>query len=385
MFRRLLATALLTSAFTFVGCKREAGTSTPSDKILVGEYGSMSGSEATFGLSTHEGIMLAVDQINSAGGVLGKQIEVTSEDDRGSQDEAVTVVKKLINRDHVIAVLGEVASTNSLAGGAVCQNAQVPMISPSSTNPHVTQDKDYVFRTCFIDDFQAGVGATFAKKQNWTNVALLTAMDSDYSKGLANFFRDDFTKAGGTLVADESYSKNDRDFRAQLTKIKAANPQAVYLPGYYTQVVLILRQARDLGLTVPFFGGDGWDSEETLKLGSIANGCYFTNHYSPDEKRPEVQEFVTAYEAKYKNPDGSPKTPDAMAVTGYDAAKVLADSIKRAGTTDSKALRDAIASTKDFHGASGIITIDENRNARKPIVILEIQDGKTRIADTIQP
>jgi branched-chain amino acid transport system substrate-binding protein len=380
MMQRLLATCLI--AVAIVGCKRQSNSSASSNTIPVGEYGSMTGTEATFGLSTHEGIMLAIDQINAAGGVLGKPINIISEDDQGSQDEAVTAVKKLINRDNVVAVLGEVASSNSLAGGAVCQDAKVPMISPSSTNPHVTQGKDYVFRTCFTDDFQASVGAQFATKQGWKNVALLTAVDSDYSKGLASFFRQDF---GGTLVADESYSKDDRDFRAQLTKIKATNPDAVYLPGYYTQIVLIVRQARDLGLNCPFFGGDGWDSEETLKLGSIANGCYFTNHYSPDEQRPEVKAFVDAYQAKYKNPDGSPKLPDAMAVTGYDAARVLCDAIKRAGTTESKALRDAIASTKNFAGASGMITIDENRNARKPIVILEIKDGKTRIADMIQP
>ncbi|HEY1629578.1 MAG TPA: ABC transporter substrate-binding protein, partial [Tepidisphaeraceae bacterium] len=332
--QRLLATCLI--AVAIVGCKRQSNSAATSSTIPVGEYGSMTGTEATFGLSTHEGIMLAIDQINAAGGVLGKQIAVTSEDDQGSQDEAVTAVKKLINRDNVVAVLGEVASSNSLAGGAVCQDAKVPMISPSSTNPHVTQGKDYVFRTCFTDDFQASVGAQFATKQGWKNIALLTAVDSDYSKGLASFFRQDFTS--GTLVADESYSKTDRDFRAQLTKIKAANPDAVYLPGYYTQIVLIIRQARDLGLNCPFFGGDGWDSEETLKLGSIADGCYFTNHYSPDEQRPEVKAFVDAYEAKYKNPDGTPKVPDAMAVTGYDAARVLCDSIKRAGTTDSKQL-----------------------------------------------
>ena len=380
---RLLASLLI--ALALIGCKRQAGSAAAGNTIPVGEYGSMTGTEATFGLSTHEGIMLAIDQINATGGVLGKPINIISEDDQGSQDEAVTAVKKLINRDNVVAVLGEVASSNSLAGGAVCQDAKIPMISPSSTNPHVTENKDFVFRTCFTDDFQASVGAQFATKQGWKNIALLTAVDSDYSKGLANFFRQDFTPSGGTLVADESYSKTDRDFRAQLTKIKAANPDAVYLPGYYTQIVLIVRQARDLGLNCPFFGGDGWDSEETLKLGSIANGCYFTNHYSPDEQRPEVKAFVDAYQAKYKNPDGSPKVPDAMAVTGYDAARVLCDAIKRAGTTDSQPLRDAIASTKDFAGASGVITVDENRNARKPIVILEIRDGKTRIADMIQP
>jgi len=368
--------SILTFALA-AGCNK---TSAPAD-IPVGEYGSMSGSEATFGQSTHKGIMLAIDEINGSGGVLGKQLRDINYDDQGSQDQAVTVVKKLIDQDGVCAVIGEVASSNSLAGGGVCQESQVPMISPSSTNPDVTKNRDYVFRVCFTDDFQGSVGAQFALKQGWKKVALLTCEDSDYSKKLSEFFKQTFEAGGGTIVASETYYRADKDDKSQLTRIAAATPDAVYLPGYYTNVVLILRQAReDIGLKVPFFGGDGWDSTDTLALGPIADGCYFTNHYSPDDQRPSVQQFIAAYKAKYNG-----ELPDAMAITGYDAAKVLANSIKRANSIDPKAIRDAIAQTKDFPGAGGNITLDENRNARKPIVILEILGGKTKLADTIQP
>lgn len=359
-------------------CKKQGGGST-TGPIIVGDYESTTGPEATFGASTNRGIMLAEEEINAAGGVLGRPIEVHLQDDRGSQDEAVTVVKKLINRDGAVAILGEVASTNSLAGGGVCQQAKIPMISPSSTNPSVTKDKDYVFRVCFTDDFQGEANAKFALKKGFKNVAVFTAADSDYSKGLAEFFKKSFIAAGGKIAADEQYRKEDRDFKPQLTRIKAAGPDAVYLPGYYTQVVEILKQARELGLTVPFLGGDGWDSPATLQLGAIADGCYFSDHYSPDEQRPEVQQFVKAYQAKFN------EIPDAMAVTGYDAARVLFDAIKRAGSTDPKTLRDAVAQTRNFPGASGSITIDAERNASKPIVELLIKDGKTTIADTVQP
>ncbi|MGA2231286.1 MAG: ABC transporter substrate-binding protein [Tepidisphaeraceae bacterium] len=359
------------------GCGKSQG----SNEIVVGEYGSMTGSEATFGQGTHKGIMLAVDEVNSSGGVLGKQVRDVNYDDQGDQDQAVTVVKRLIDQDGVCAVLGEVASTNSLAGGGVCQQAKVPMISPSSTNPDVTKGRDYVFRVCFTDDFQGAVGAQLALDKGWKKVAVLTCENSDYSKKLAQFFKEKFQSGGGQIVADETYDKDDKDTKAQLSRIAAANPDAVYLPGYYTNIVLILRQARqDVSLKVPFFGGDGWDSAEVLALGPISDGCFYTNHYSPDDQRPSVQQFIKAYEAKYNG-----EIPDAFGITGYDAAKVLFDAIKRANSTDPTAIRDALAQTKDFPGAGGNITIDENHNARKPIVVLEIQGGKTHLAETINP
>ena len=355
------------------GCKKQPGE---SNEIVIGEYGSLSGSNAVFGQGTHNGIMLAVDDVNAHGGLLGKQVRLVTEDDEGNQDEAVSVVKKLIDRDNVVAVLGEVASTRSLAGGGVCEQAGVPMISPSSTNPDVTKGHKYVFRVCFTDDFQGSVGAKFALRKGWKRVAVFSSSNSDYSKKLSQFFEDTFKAAGGRIVAEETYSDGDKEFKAQLTRMQSKNPDAVYLPGYYTEIDLILRQARSLGFNVPFFGGDGWDG---VTLDANSEGCCFTNHYSPEDPRPSVQEFIAAYKAKYG------EVPDAFGITGYDAARVLFDAIKRAGSVDRNAVRDAIAQTKDFPGAGGSITIDKNHNAKKPIVILEIEGGKTHLADTIQP
>jgi branched-chain amino acid transport system substrate-binding protein len=370
-FKPWMALALV-AVLALTGCKKQQ---TESSDIKVGEYGSLSGTTAVFGQGTHNGITLAIDEANASGGILGKQITLSTEDDEGNQDEAVSVVKKLIDRDDVVAVLGEVASTRSLAGGGVCEQAGVPMISPSSTNPDVTKDRKYVFRVCFTDDFQGSVGAQFAIKKGWKRVAVLSSSNSDYSKKLSQFFKQTFAQSG-EIVAEETFADGDTEFKAQLTRIMSKNPDAVYLPGYYTEINLILRQARNLGFTVPFFGGDGWDG---CALDSNSEGCFFTNHYSPEDPRKSVQDFIAAYKAKYNT------VPDAFGITGYDAARVLFDAIKRAGSTDRNAIRDAIAQTKDFPGAGGNITIDENHNAKKPIVILEIKDGKTSLADTIQP
>jgi branched-chain amino acid transport system substrate-binding protein len=261
------------------------------------------------------------------------------------------------------------------------------MLSPASTNPAVTQVGDFIFRVCFTDDFQGKVCAQFAQKKGWKRVATFTDVANDYAKGLTKVFRETYpSSGGGQIVAEETYREGDKDFKGYLAKIKAAGVDAVYVPGYYTDVGNILRQARQIDLKVPFFGGDGWDDPQTyLNLGSISDGCYFTNHYSPDDDRPEVQAFIKAYGSRFKNPDGSPKVPDAMGICGYDAARVMADAIKRAGKADPKAIREALAATKDFPGASGSITIDANRNALKPIVILELKDGKTRKVDAIAP
>ncbi|MGA2582746.1 MAG: ABC transporter substrate-binding protein [Tepidisphaeraceae bacterium] len=365
--------------WTISGCKQQPSQSSYSE-ILIGEYGSMTGSEAVFGQSTDKGIRLALKEINTDGGELGKQVKLISEDDQSDQDTAVTVVKKLIDSDNVLAVLGEVASTRSMAGGAVCEQSHVPMITPSSTNPDVTKDRKYVFRVCFTDDFQGSVGADFAIRKGWKKIAVLTCADSDYSKKLSEFFKQRFEQ-NGQIVAEESYNSADKDFTAQLTRIQAANPDAVYLPGYYSSIELILPQARNnLNLKVPFFGGDGWDGDWIKTTGAVCDGCFYTNHYSPDDPSPAVQTFVKSFQSEYGG-----ETPDAMAITGYDAARVLCDAIGRAGKIDRDAVRDAIAQTKDFPGAGGSITIDANHNAKKPIVILEIEGGKTHLADTIQP
>ena len=380
-----LAAGLVLSGFAG-GCKKSGGSADSAKEVVIGEYASMTGPTATFGQSSHEGIMLAVEELNQAGGVLGKPIKIITEDDRGEQQEAVTAVQKLISQDKVVAVLGEIASKRSLAGGGVCQKSKIPMLSPASTNPAVTQVGDYIFRVCFTDDFQGAVCAQFAQKKGWKKVAVFTDVANDYSKGLTKVFKETYPKAGGQIVAEESYREGDNDFKSQLQKMKSASVDAVFLPGYYTDVGKILRQARESGFGVPFFGGDGWDDPQTyLKLGSIADGCYFTNHYAADDKRAEVQAFIGRYGAKYKNPDGTAKIPDAMGICGYDAARVLVDAIKRAGSTDPQKIRDALAATKDFPGASGKITIDPNRNALKPIVILEFRGGKMQTVDAIAP
>jgi len=324
---------------------------------------------------------MAVDAVNKSGGLLGKKIRVIVEDDQGQSEQALSVVTKLITKDKVIAVLGEVASTNTLTAAPVAQKSGIPMISPSSTNVAVTPIGDYISRVCFIDPFQGMVMAKFAANTlKMKNVAILRDLKSAYSVGLADAFIENFTKMGGTIVTDQSYSGGDPDFSAQLTSIKSKNPDGVFVPGYYSEVGLIARQAKKLGLTVPLMGGDGWDSPKLQEIGGIAlNGSYFSNHYAADDPNPVIQQFVTEYRKRFN------QTPDGLAALGYDAANVLFDSIRRANSTEGPKLRDAINQTKDFQGVTGKITINKDRNADKPAVVLEIKDGKFVYRETINP
>ena len=358
------------------GARSDSGS-----EIVIGEFGSLTGTTATFGISTKNGIDMAIDAINKSGGLLGKQVRVMVEDDQGKPEEAQTVVTKLITKDQVIAVLGEVASSRTMAAAPVAQQNGIPLISPSSTNPKVTQTGDYIFRVCFIDPFQGLVMAKFATNTlKVKNVAVLRDIKNDYSVGLAGVFIENFKSMGGNVVANESYSEGDTDFSAQLTSIKARNPQAVFLPGYYTEVGLVVRQAKKLGLTVPFMGGDGWDSPRLIEIGGDAlNGSYYSNHFSVSDPSPAIQKFVSDYKARYG------ETPDALAGLGFDAASILFDAIKRANSTDGAKIRDAIAQTKDFPGVTGKITLDKDRNAVKPAVVLQVKEGKLNYVETIAP
>jgi len=286
-----------------------------------------------------------------------------------------------VNSDRVIAVIGENASSRTLAAAPVCQTSHVPMITPSSTNPRVTQIGDYIFRVCFIDPFQGLVMAKFAASTlKLKHVAILRDIKNDYSVGLADVFIENFKKFGGTISADESYSEGDTDFSAQLTALKASGPEAIFIPGYYTEVGLIARQARKLGITGPLLGGDGWESPKLIEIGGDAiNDCYYSNHYSLDDPRPELQKFVQAYKAKYNI------VPDAVAALGYDAAKILIKAIQTVGSTDQAKIRDALASTRDFPGVTGKITIDKDRNAVKPAIVLRIENGKLKFVQSIAP
>lgn len=348
--------------------------------IPVGEFASLTGGSASFGQSSHKGTALAFDEINAGGGVLGKKVRLITEDDQSAAGQPATIVRKLISQDKVVAVLGEVASSKSLEAAPICQQAKIPMISPASTNPKVTEVGDYIFRVCFIDPFQGTVMSKFAQSKGWKKVAVLTDVKQDYSVGLAEFFVKDFTGSGGEIVKDQKYSSGDKDFKAQLTSIKAARPEAVFVPGYYAEVALIAKQAKLLGLKVPLLGGDGWVGDSLLKVaGNSLDGSVFSCHFSADDKSEVVQGFVKRFKAKYN------EQPDDMAALGYDSAMILFEAMKRAGTTDSEKLRDAIAATKAHPGITGSITLDEKRNASKPAVILGINKGAFEFVRTMTP
>jgi branched-chain amino acid transport system substrate-binding protein len=388
-FFSFLPVLLLGLAFGVTGCNKsgDGGAAGGDQVIKVGEFASLTGKEATFGTSSHEGTLLAVEDLNAAGGVLGKKVQLLTEDDLSKAGEPATVVNKLISRDGVVAILGEVASSRSMEAAPICQEAHIPMISPSSTNPKVTETGDYIFRVCFLDPFQGKVLADFATKTlKAKKVAIFTDVKSDYSKGLAKFFKERFVPDGGQVVAELDFNGGDKDFKAELTAIKAANPDAVFIPAYYTDVALICIQAKQLGLTVPIFGGDGWESDELMKIGQDAvEGTYFSTHFAPDFASDNSKKFVADYQKRFKSSDGSPKLPDSMAALGYDSMMILADAIKRAGTTDGPKVRDALAATKDFDGVTGKTTINEKRDATKSAVILQVKGGKLHYVETVNP
>lgn len=376
MLRRTLL-PLAAISILLPACNKSGG-----DGIVIGEFASLTGKEATFGISSHEGTLLAVETLNAAGGVLGKKIELLTEDNQSKAGETSNVVNKLISKDGAVAILGEVASSRSLEAAPICQQNGIPMVSPASTNPKVTETGDNIFRVCFIDPFQGTVMANFVTKTlKATKVAVFTDVKSDYSKGLAKFFKEGLIKNGAQIAAELDFNGGDKDFKAQLTAIKSAAPDAVFVPGYYTDVALIAIQAKQLGLHVPLCGGDGWESQTLLDIGKDAvEGHYFSTHYASDAASPGVQAFVAAYKKRYNG-----KVPDAMAALGYDSAMILADAIKRAGSTDSKAIRDALAATKDYEAVTGKIAINAQRDAVKSAVILQVKDGKFKYLETVAP
>jgi len=352
------------------------------DAIRIGEFASLTGKEAAFGQSSHKGTVLAIETINAAGGVLGQKIELLTEDNQSKPGESTTAVRKLISRDKIVALLGEVASSRSLEAAPIAQGAHIPMVSPSSTNPKVTQIGPYIFRVCFIDPFQGAVLAKFALNSlHARRIGVLSSVSSAYSVGLTKYFAEPYAAAGGMIAIEQKYSEGDKDFKAQLTAIRAAGVEAIFVPGYYTEVALIAKQARELGLTIPLFGGDGWEAPQLLEIGGTAvEGCFYSTHYSPENPAPMVQEFVKAFQARWGG-----EMPDAMAALGYDSALVLVDAIKRAGSTDGARIRDALAATKDFAGVTGATSMDADRNASKAAVIVAIKDGRFRFLQTAAP
>ncbi|EAX47337.1 Extracellular ligand-binding receptor [Thermosinus carboxydivorans Nor1] len=357
-------------------------------EIKIGVVYELTGNTASFGTAAANGAKLAFKEINAKGGILGKQVQLVIADNKSEPSESANAMTKVITQDKVVAVTGFTTSSNGIAASNVAESYKIPFVAAATTNPKVTVDentgkvKDYTFRVCFIDPFQGTVGANFALNTlKVKKVAILIDNSSDYSKGLAKFFKDAFVKGGGVIVAEEAYLQKDQDFKTVLTKIKVAGPEMIYVPGYYEEVGKIIKQGRELGITVPFVGGDGWDSPKLPEIAGAANlnGTYFTNHYSVEDTSPKSKAFVEAYQKEYG------QLPDAMAVLGYDAAYVLADAIKRAGSTDPAKIREALAATKDFDGVTGKLTLNATHDAVKSAVIIEFKDGKQVYRATVNP
>jgi branched-chain amino acid transport system substrate-binding protein len=352
-----------------------------AETIKVGLIAPLTGNIATFGQSVDKAARMAVDEINEKGGVLGAKIELIVEDNQGKPDESANIARKFIEQNKVLAIIGPVISSNVLAVAPIAQQSKVPLITPTGTNPRITQVGNYIFRACFIDDFQGTVMARFARSglpKRANTAAILYEKTSDYSIGLSKYFKESFQSLGGKIVAEESFSSGDQDFSAQLTKIKGKNPDVLYVPSYYDTAGLIIKQARELGIMIPILGGDGFDSPQLAELAGKENlkDCYFSGHFFSGSSAPEVKRFVANYKKRYN------AVPDMLGALGYDAVYMLADAIKRAGKIDRDAIRDALAATKGLKLVTGTITLDENRNPIKSAVIVGFDSNGNQVYKT---
>ena len=379
----LLPVVIVLMALAF-SCTRQAEEKDPVDRstIKIGYFGDLTGPNYNFGKSAINGVLMVADEVNQAGGINSRRIDVVIEDDRGSPEEAARLIAKLIDEDKVIAIIAGGTSGNSRAAAPKAQSSHIPFISPSSTDPAVTQAGDYIFRACFVDSFQGEVMARFAANTlKAQKAAIIFDFNSPYGRGLTDYFELSFAKFGGRIVSKQSYTQGDEDFKGQLSSIRAAEPDVIYIPGYYGDVTAIAKQARLIGLTQPLLGGDGWDAPELWQLGGDAlNGSYISTHYSVDDPSPAIQTFVETYKQRYGN-----LLPDAHAALAYDATRLLVDAITRAGTTNGDKVREALAQTKNFAGVTGLINMNADRNAVKPAVVLKLQDLRFIYQETIQP
>ena len=366
-----------------VGCGSD-----DSNTVKIGLLNEMTGGNATLGTSSANGAKLAFKEFNEKGGVLGKKIEAVVADNKSEPAEAANAMTKLINQDRVVAVTGTFSSSNAIAAASVAAASKVPYLVSGATNPKVTVDEktgkvnEFTFRVCFIDPFQGTVAANFVLKNlNQKNAVILVDNSSDYSKGLAEFFRNAMTKNGGNILGEEAYLQKDQDFKTILTKIKVLNPEVIYVPGYYEEVGKIVKQAREIGITATIIGADGWDSPKLAEIAGAQalNNTYFTNHYSVESTDPESKAFVDAYTKEYG------QKPDALSVLGYDAARVLIDAIVRANSFEPAKIRDALAQTKDFKAISGDTTLNETHDAVKSAVVIEMKDGKQTFKASVKP
>ena len=379
-----LLLGVLMAAGVLAGC----GGQSASDTIKIGANLEMTGNNASFGKSASNGAKLAIKEVNAKGGVLGKQLSLVLADNKSEAAEAANSMQKLITQDKVVAVIAPIASSSVIAGAQVNQDNKVLAISPTASNPKVTVDpesgkvRDFLFRAAFIDPFQGSVMANFATRSlKAKTAALYIDNSSDYAKGLAQFFKETFIKNGGQIVAEEAYLAKDTDFKSTLTKLKGAAPDVIFVPGYYQEVGMIIKQGREMGLNAPFLGGDGWDSAKLPEIagGQALNNTFFANHYSPDDNSPAIKDFVAAYKKEYN------ETPDAFAALAYDATMMIIESIKRANAADTVKIKDELAKTKDYPAVSGIITLNATHDAVKSAVIIEMKDGKQTFKEKVNP
>jgi branched-chain amino acid transport system substrate-binding protein len=377
------ATIMLAVVMTGCGGSQQAG-----DTIKIGANLEMTGNNATFGKSASNGTKLAIKQINDAGGILGKKLTLVVADNKSEAAEAANSMQKLITQDKVVAVIAPIASSSVIAGAQVNQDNKVLAISPTASNPKVTVDpatnkvRDYMFRAAFIDPFQGAVMANFATKSlKAKTAAIYIDNSSDYAKGLGQFFKETFIKNGGQIVAEEAYLAKDTDFKATLTKIKVVNADVIFVPGYYQEVGMLIKQAREIGLMMPVLGGDGWDSAKLPEIAGAQalNNTFFANHYSPDDNSPAIKTFVESYKKEYN------ETPDAFAALAYDATMMVIEAIKRANSVDTVKIKDELAKTKDYAAVSGLITLNATHDAVKSAVIIEMKNGLQTFKEKINP
>ena len=379
------AMAALMCAALLTGCggeKKQAADT--GDSIKVGAAFELTGNVANYGKSTNEGLKLAIEEINKAGGVNGKKLAVVESDNKSEPAESGNSVTKLITQDKVVAVVGPATSGCVNAATPISTANKIPHIAPCATAPNITNDngkvKEFVFRACFIDPFQGQVMAVFADKTlKVKNVAIFYDSSSDYSKGLAEVFQKTLEGKGGKIVAKEAFLGKDVDFKAALTKLKASNPEAIYIPGYYEEVSKIIKQAREMGITCPLIGSDGWESPKLAEIAGkdALKDCYYISAFNAKDEDKSVQDFIKKFKEKYQ------KAPDIFAMQGYNAGLILADALKRAGTTDGTKVAKAIAETKDLPVASGKLTFDANHNPVMPALVIGIDGGVPTLVEKI--
>lgn len=382
-----LASSLLVGVLAGCGAGEEGNSSNGGDEIKIGVNLELSGPVASYGSSENDGFTLAVEEINAAGGIDGKQIKLVTVDNKSDAAESTNAAIKLTSQDKVAAIIGPATSGNSVAQVQIANDTKTPMITPSGTSPTVTVSdngsvNEFAFRTSFIDPFQGTVAANFAANELKVKTAAVYADNaSDYAKGLAASFIEDFEAAGGTIVKQESYVAKDTDFRSTLTRIKGANPEFIFIPGYYEEVGLIVKQARELGITVPLMGADGWDSPTIVDLAGAEalNNTFIINHYSAEDPDGKAKEFADKYKEKYG------KAPNSFNALGYDTVYLLKDAIERAGSTDGTKIKEALEATDNLDLVTGLYSVDENHHPVKSATILEFVDGKQVFNTKVNP